>query len=43
MILTGVPIYFLFIYWKNKPVFVRKLLAVITETLQKLLLVVPKD
>merc|ERR1711992_477446 len=43
MILTGVPIYFLFIYWKNKPMFVKKLLAVITETSQKLLLVVPKD
>merc|ERR1712165_168440 len=35
MILTGVPIYLLFVYWKNKPMFVRKLLAVITETSQK--------
>ena len=43
MILTGVPIYFIFIYWKNKPLWVRKLLSIITEFTQKLLIVVPKD
>ena len=43
MILTGVPVYFIFIYWKNKPRIVRTILAMITETTQKMLLVVHKD
>ena len=25
IILTGVPVYFIFIYWKNKPAFVQKM------------------
>ena len=28
MILTGVPVYFIFVYWKNKPLWVRHSLAV---------------
>jgi len=43
MILTGVPVYIIFVYWKNKPKFVKKIFAVITEITQKLLLVLPKD
>ena len=59
MILTGVPVYFLFIYWKNKPRFIKKILGefysykdftslvlssgVVTEFLQKILIVLPKD
>ena len=27
MILTGVPVYFLFIYWKNKPPIIKKMLG----------------
>ena len=27
MILTGVPVYFLFIYWKNKPPIIKKILG----------------
>jgi len=43
MILTGVPIYLLFVYWKNKPKFVKNISAVVTEITQKLLMVLPKD
>merc|ERR1719361_3097681 len=42
MILTGVPVYFLFIYWKNKPPIIKKILGVVTEFLQKILIVLPK-
>ena len=27
IILTGVPVYFLFVAWRNKPVFIRKFLG----------------
>jgi len=43
MILTGVPVYFIFVYWKNKPIWVRNSMAIMTDTMQKLLLVLPKD
>ena len=43
MILTGVPIYFIFVYWKNKPKFVKDGLKFVTELTQKTLLVLPKD
>ena len=41
MILTGVPVYFLFVYWKNKPVWFRRLVLEVTEFTQKLLIVLP--
>ena len=25
IILTGVPVYFIFVYWKNKPAFIRNM------------------
>jgi len=40
IILTAVPVYFLFVYWKNKPRIIRKLLNSITIFLQKILVVV---
>ena len=43
MILTGVPIYLIFVYWKNKPKFVKDGLKIVTELTQKMLLVLPKD
>ena len=43
MILTGVPVYFICVYWKNKPMWVSHSMAVMTDTMQKLLLVLPKD
>jgi len=43
MILTGVPVYFLFVYWKNKPLWFRRLVLEVTEFTQKLLIVLPKD
>merc|ERR1711953_459759 len=43
MILTGVPVYFLFIYWKNKPAIIKRILGFVTEFLQKILIVLPKD
>ena len=27
IILTGVPVYFIFVYWKNKPAFFKKMLG----------------
>merc|ERR1712156_818476 len=41
IILTGVPVYFIFVYWKNKPQFIKSLLAKNTMLLQKLMIVVP--
>jgi solute carrier family 7 L-type amino acid transporter-like protein len=41
IILTGVPVYFIFVYWKNKPQFIQSLLANMTIVLQKLMIVVP--
>merc|ERR1740128_1347966 len=40
IILTGVPVYFIFVAWKNKPVFIRKFLGGVTICLQKLFVVV---
>jgi len=43
IILTGVPVYFIFVYWKNKPAFFKNMLGVVTILLQKLVVVLPKD
>ena len=43
IILTGVPVYFLFIGWTNKPAMVTNAVSSITGFLQKLLVVVPAD
>lgn len=43
IILTGVPVYFLFIGWKNKPMVIQNAVSDITAFLQKLLVVVPAD
>jgi len=41
IILTGVPVYFIFVYWKDKPKIVQSLLAKMTGVCQKLMIVVP--
>jgi len=41
IIATGIPVYFIFIAWKNKPVFIKKMIGGVTECLQKLMVVVP--
>jgi solute carrier family 7 L-type amino acid transporter-like protein len=43
MVLTGVPVYFLFIGWKNKPLWIRKILGNSTIFLQKMMVVVPSE
>ncbi|XP_023329398.1 Y+L amino acid transporter 2 [Eurytemora carolleeae] len=43
IIATGVPVYFVFIAWKNKPPVVLKFIGLLTIVLQKMLLVVPKE
>jgi len=43
IILTGVPVYYLFVAWKGKPAFIRKALGKVTEVIQKLIVVLPKD
>jgi len=43
IILTGVPVYFIFVYWKNKPQFIQSILGTFTKTCQKLLIVMPKE
>lgn len=40
MILTSVPVYLLFIAWKKKPIWFRRSMGKITQTLQKLMVVV---
>lgn len=40
---TGVPVYFLFIGWKDKPAFIKNAIDSFTVTVQKLLLVVQAD
>ncbi|XP_057231927.1 cystine/glutamate transporter isoform X2 [Malurus melanocephalus] len=41
--LTGIPAYYLFIVWDNKPKWFRKLLGRVTRTLQILLEVIPPE
>eukprot|EP00090_Calanus_glacialis_P042179 TRINITY_DN7489_c0_g1_i2.p1 TRINITY_DN7489_c0_g1~~TRINITY_DN7489_c0_g1_i2.p1 ORF type:complete len:506 (-),score=126.10 TRINITY_DN7489_c0_g1_i2:224-1741(-) len=41
IILTGIPVYYIFVAWKDKPAFVKKMLASMTLVLQKLIVVVP--
>lgn len=43
MISTGVPVYFLFIGWKNKPRPVRNVINSVTSFLQKMMVVVPSE
>merc|ERR1712223_2107273 len=43
IILTGVPVYFIFVYWKNKPQFIKSLLDSFTKLCQKLIIVMPKE
>jgi len=43
IILTGVPVYYVFIYWKNKPAMVQKMSGAITTLIQKMLVVLPKE
>ncbi|RWS29012.1 Y+L amino acid transporter 2-like protein [Leptotrombidium deliense] len=43
IILTGVPVYFVFIAWKNKPLPIQKAIDSLTVTLQKILVVVPTE
>lgn len=43
MIASGVPVYFLFIGWKNKPRPVRNVINSVTSFLQKLMVVVPSE
>merc|ERR1712106_350745 len=41
IIATGIPVYFIFIVWKDKPVFIKKMICGVTMCLQKLFVVVP--
>eukprot|EP00092_Neocalanus_flemingeri_P080114 GFUD01099901.1.p1 GENE.GFUD01099901.1~~GFUD01099901.1.p1 ORF type:complete len:501 (+),score=135.96 GFUD01099901.1:85-1587(+) len=43
IIMTGIPVYFIFVAWKDKPVVIKKMLGTGTEFLQKLIMVLPKD
>merc|ERR1711962_1485790 len=43
IILTGVPVYFIFVWWKNKPKFIQSLLDSFTKLCQKLIIVMPKE
>lgn len=40
MILSGIPVYLIFIGWKNKPAYIQKALGALTRFLQKILIVV---
>jgi len=39
MMASGIPVYFIFIYWKNKPAFIAKFSVSMTRVLQKLIVV----
>lgn len=41
--LTGIPVYYISIYWKNKPLFLTDLCDKITRGTQKLMLSIPQD
>jgi len=43
MIATGVPVYFVFCAWKNKPRYIQKFTHSVTVFLQKLMVVVETD
>ncbi|KAJ6222527.1 hypothetical protein RDWZM_001072 [Blomia tropicalis] len=43
IILTGVPVYFIFIGWKNKPKFLQNMIDGLTLLLQKIMVVVPSE
>ncbi|CAG2103154.1 unnamed protein product [Medioppia subpectinata] len=43
IILTGVPVYFIFIAWKRKPKPIQNAFDWMTLTLQKILVVVPSE
>ncbi|XP_046370139.1 large neutral amino acids transporter small subunit 2-like [Haliotis rufescens] len=43
IIATGVPVYFIFVYWTNKPQVFDNFMESTTTMLQKLLVVVPED
>jgi solute carrier family 7 L-type amino acid transporter-like protein len=43
IILTGVPVYFIFIAWKNKPMWVQKMSEGFTKFMQKMFVVLPPN
>jgi len=43
IIATGIPVYFLFIYWKNKPLWFKRIINAGTIFLQKLFVVMPPE
>uniref|UniRef100_A0A0K2TNM9 Y+L amino acid transporter 2like [Apis florea] n=1 Tax=Lepeophtheirus salmonis TaxID=72036 RepID=A0A0K2TNM9_LEPSM len=43
IILTGVPVYFIFVAWKNKPKVIQSASGYMTRFIQKLLMVLPKE
>lgn len=43
IMLSGIPVYFLTIYWKDKPLAYRKFIHVLTEYVQRILYSVPQE
>jgi len=43
IILTGIPVYFIFVYWKNKPAAIQKASGRFTQFMQKMVVVMPKE
>ncbi|XP_074604360.1 large neutral amino acids transporter small subunit 2 isoform X2 [Brevipalpus obovatus] len=43
IIATGVPVYLVFISWKNKPIWFQKMIFYLTGLLQKLFVVIPSE
>ncbi|XP_077543285.1 L-type amino acid transporter minidiscs isoform X1 [Haemaphysalis longicornis] len=43
IMLSGIPVYFLTIYWKDKPLAYRKFIYVLTEYVQRILYSVPQE